>query len=192
MCLWSFQIFLQSWAILQCSIAVFLFLSTQETRLVCASYLLILINIDWFGFSHFSPFLLCNSKVHQWIWIFSFIDLLLHKLKWLFPRAWTAWKTWRTWRTGSVRRTCRWSSPWMARTWRPPWPPPRQPYFDHTQDNYILIKDDLDLKQPPICIFIPHKAMWFGELFRINCVEQIFVVFGTWAPINCCVLLWKS
>ena len=139
-----------------------------------------------------SVFLLSKSKVHQWIWIFIFFDLLLHKLKWLFSRVWTAWKTWRTWRRGSVRRTCRWSSPWMARTWRLPWPPPRQPYFDHTQDNYILIKEDLDLKQPEICIFIPHKAMWFGELFRINCVEQIFVVlFGTSAPIHCSVFLWK-
>ena len=42
-------------------------MSTQETMLVCASYRSILINIDWFDFCHFSPFLLCNSKVHQWI-----------------------------------------------------------------------------------------------------------------------------
>ena len=57
----AFKYFLASWAIMQCSSAVFLFLSTQETRLVCASYWLMLINIDWFDFSDFSPFLLCNS-----------------------------------------------------------------------------------------------------------------------------------
>ena len=127
-----------------------------------------LINIDWFDFSDFSPFALQLLSPSM-----DFFDLLLHKLKWLFPRVWTAWKTWRTWRTGSVRRTCRWSSPWMARTWRPPWPPPRQPYSDHTQGNYILIKEDLNLKQPQICIFIPHKQCDLENYSaRIKCVHQ--------------------
>ena len=148
-----------------------------------------LINIDWFDFSDFPPFALQLLSPSM----DSFFDLLLHKLKWLFPRVWTAWKTWRTWRRGSVRRTCRWSSPWMARTWRPPWPPPRQPYFDHTQGNYILIKEDLNLKQPQICIFIPHKAMWFRELFSQNkmCSPKFVVLFGTYAPMHCSVFVWK-
>ena len=146
-----------------------------------------------------SVFLLSKSKVHQWIWIFIFFDLLLHKLKWLFSRVWTAWKTWRTWRRGSVRRTCRWSSPWMARTWRLPWPPLRQPYYDHNQDNYILIKEDLNLKQPQICIFIPH-VIWRtiqNKLCWANiCCFVWYVCSNTLHPvslkalISCCWWWW--
>ena len=68
------------------------------------------------------------------IWLIDRYCATAAHCKWTLTNTFfRAWRVLQTWRRVLVRRTSRWLSPWMARTWRLPSPPPRQPFFDLLQ-----------------------------------------------------------